>query len=109
MSRYKRYTPEMERFIAENAGFLTAQQMADELGVKKTGIHGAIKRLGLNGRIQGENHHASKFSKLQTAMITTLADGGFSLNEIYNTLFFNHPASIYAVGDVIAARTRRNG
>lgn len=109
MSRYARYTPEMERFISDNAGVLTAQQIADHLGVKKNGIHSAMKRLGLNGRIHGENHHASKFSKLQTAMITTLYDAGFTVNEIYNALFINHNASIYAICDIAAARTRKNG
>ena len=107
MSRYKRYTPEMERFISDNAGFLTAQQIADHLCVKKTGIHSAIKRLGLNGRIHGENHHASKLSNLQVAMIITLHDSGFTLNEIYTALFFNHPASMQALSDAIAARTRK--
>lgn len=109
MSRYARYTREMERFIVANAGKLTAEQIADHLGVKKTGVHSAIKRLGVCGRIKGENHHASKFSKLQVAMITTLHDAGFTVNEIYNALFIKHDCSIYAVCDIVSARTRKEG
>ena len=107
MSRFKRYTPEMERFIRNNAGKLTAQQIADKLGVKKTGIHSAIKRLGLSGIIQGEDHWASKLSSLQVAMVFTLHDAGFSVNEIYNALFLKHDISMNAICDVVSARTRK--
>lgn len=106
---FKKYTPTQDRFIFKHAGVLTAQQIADELGVKKGGVHSAFKRLGVNGIRKGENHHGCKLSSLQVAMVTTLYDAGFTVNEIYNALFEKHSVSLNGICDVCAARTRKDG
>ena len=93
----KRYTREQDKFILDNAGKLTNQQIADHLGVKKGGVESAFKRLGTNGIKRGENHHAAKLSNLQAAMVTTLYDGGFTVNEIYNALFTDHSISLQSI------------
>lgn len=84
------YTIDIDQFISNHAGKLTAQQIADQLGVAYGGVLGAMRRLGVSGMLLGENHPRSKLSNLQVAMIFTLVDAGFSKSEIYDSLFEPH-------------------
>lgn len=101
----ERYTTAEDKTIREFAGKKTAEEIGLIIGRTKDSIHNRVQLLRLDGRIRGEDHHASKLSNLQSQMLLVLYQAGFTVNEIHKAAF-DHVA-ISTVNDVASARTHQ--
>ena len=82
MSVYKHWSRKEDSVLKQYAGVLPAAQIATILNRPKNGVHHRIKKLGLSGRLNGENHWQAKIDNLTATMIFTLHDSGFLPKEI---------------------------
>lgn len=89
MSDYKHWSRKEDSILKQYAGVLPAAQIATILNRPKNGVHHRIKKLGLSGRLNGENHWQAKIDNLTATMIFTLHDAGFKPKEIEQ--FLNNP------------------
>ncbi len=78
----KLWTRKEDKILKQYAGVLPAAQIAIILNRPKNGVHHRIKKLGLSGRLHGENHWQAKIDNLTASMIFTLHDAGFKPKEI---------------------------
>ncbi len=78
----KLWTRKEDKILKQYAGVLPAAQIAIILNRPKNGVHHRIKRLGLSGKLFGENHWQAKINNLTASMIFTLHDAGFKPKEI---------------------------
>lgn len=101
------WTPAEDRELRRMAGKIPASSIAVVLGRSKRGIHYRIKRLGLDGRLYGENHWNAKVSDLLAGMIGALYDAGYSVNEIHRAVSGAQDVSLATVCDIAACRTRK--
>lgn len=99
------WTHEEDKTLKELAGVVPASAMAEALGRPIGGVHGRLKRLGLSSRLKGEHHWNAKLDGLQAAMLITLFEAGFKVQEVKQAL--NLPISINALHDMAAGRTWR--
>ena len=97
------WTQEEDKVLKELAGLQSVAAIAVALGRSDKGVHGRLKRLKLSGRLKGELHWNAKLSNLQSAMIITLVESGYSVKEIKYA--FDLEVSLNTLHDLAAART----
>lgn len=84
--RYPPWTEQEDDALREWAGTMSAEQIGAILGRPKNGVHSRVEKLGLDGRLWGENHWRAKLPNLQAAAVGILYDGGLTTNEIHRLL-----------------------
>lgn len=98
------WSAEEDALLKQFAGKKTAAELSVIIGRPKNGVHHRIKKLGLNGYLQGEHHKNAKLSAVHAQMIVVLKDAGFTTNEIHSV--FND-VCLFTICDIAAARTWR--
>lgn len=101
------WTPSEDRELRRMAGKIPASSIAVVLGRTKNGVHHRIERLGLDGRLYGENHWNAKIGDLLAGMIGALYDAGYTVNEIHKAVSEAQDVSLPTVNDIAACRTRK--
>ena len=80
--RYPPWTEAEDELLKKYAGVKSAVEIGQIIGRPKGGVHHRIKKLGLDGRLMGEAHHAFVGTALRRSMILTLYDAGYTPREI---------------------------
>jgi 3-deoxy-D-manno-octulosonate 8-phosphate phosphatase KdsC-like HAD superfamily phosphatase len=99
------YTAEEDAILKEYAGKKAASTIAIMIERSTGSIYHRIKKLGLSGKICGEDHHAAKLSNLQTQMILALYQAGFTVTEIHDAAITH--VSFGVIDDCVSARTHK--
>lgn len=99
------WTADEDRQLRQLAGTKTAEEIGMILGRTKLSVHSRVNKLGIDGKLYGENHWNAKIESLKVSMVHALYDAGFTVNEISKVL----DMKLMTVNDIAAGRTRKNG
>lgn len=101
-----RWSPEEDQLLKELAGKLSAAEIGTVLGRTVFAVRCRIQKLGLDGRLSGEAHWASKIPNLVAGMIGVLHDGGYTPKEIQVVLKEQHDVTYRYVHSICSKRNR---
>lgn len=102
---HRLYTAEEDAILKKYAGKKPASTIAIMIERSTGSVYHRLKKLGLSGKICGEDHWCAKLSNLQTQMILALHQAGFTATEIHDAAITH--VSFSAINDCVSARTHK--